>query len=1091
LSVLQIVNAKLEAEVSRRELADKARLVHRQDEQLQAALKEARRYQAEAEELRRQLNDVQEGMRLAERNTARSESENAELREQKRLVEEMLKKAQDWNDQLGDRDASEINRLSKIIKESESEILGLNKLIHELKLQLNKARDDAENCRRETSSLQQMNSNLEQEVNRHLASIETHKQTNAGLEKEITNLNEQLREIKRRWDVERASLLKEAQAEKETALAELRERMQKEFEFEREQLRATKKHASALQSEVSRLSESLVKVEQEWQIKFGEEQRIRSALAVELENTRIALSNLRASHEQELAKLHEELRTKEHHCRDIQSELERFARLLREMEVEAERLRQLCQEKDEQVRPLHAMIEKVTDELTNVRTELAQRHLLESEQLNKAAETKYHLDLLVQELAKTKHSMALKLAATVADLQHELRAELRKNARYESNMRYALEKMRKLHLDGKQVLSDKVEHLSNLAASLTEEVIELRSHDREYETIIQAVRLELTEVRQSTDQSISVLRASNQDLQGALDNATWRVRDLERELQELRDVCAIHKSENEKLHGERSRCEVELQQLRAELADKTRMLEKVTRPLESEILALNKQVHELHVALEKMTNKYQQATETLRKELDKVRKLEIEIEELRNRLGKLPEVELDLQRERARGLELQAEFERERSARMKVERDLQNRDAELLKLRVQITNQSQEIKKQGEQIARLTDELKLRTQECAESKRAFEERERSLSAEKKRMENIITAKDEELERLRRQLLESRNQINELNSEIIILRQNQGDKDLLAQYRNELKEAWAAVRALELQINHLQQEASERKSWTLSKSQRVIQRVEEAWRNRVRAEIQQKNEALRECDQLRTLLVDKETTIRRLNEKDATIRQLQADIEHGKAQINAYKVELESLRAHLDKAKAALVDSELECDRLRDELAKQAKTLKAEVRALRSAPPPPPPPPPLRDTSHLIRCRDLIRLLYGKVKALSLAQVHNVSDRVGDTCTLGFSYFEQPGKEAVITHVLTGGPAFKSKRMHKGDFILLVDGAQVAGEKMTDALKGNNTPGSKVKLTIRKGTTGKIESVELIRVLTATIADKRRLFDLFCKISLPH
>jgi hypothetical protein len=191
---------------------------------------------------------------------------------------------------------------------------------------------------------------------------------------------------------------------------------------------------------------------------------------------------------------------------------------------------------------------------------------------------------------------------------------------------------------------------------------------------------------------------------------------------------------------------------------------------------------------------------------------------------------------------------------------------------------------------------------------------------------------------------------------------------------------------------------------------------------------------------------------------------------------------------LNKANAALVDSELECERLREELAKQAKSLKAEMRALRSAPPPPPPPtPPMRDTAHLTRCREVMRLMLSKVQKLRLAQIGNVTASVSDSCTLGFSYVEQAGKETVVSHVLTGGPAFKSKWIHKGDFILLVDGAQVAGERMTEALKGNNTPGSKVKLTIRKGTTGKIESVELARVLTATIADKRRLFDLFCEI----
>ena len=47
-----------------------------------------------------------------------------------------------------------------------------------------------------------------------------------------------------------------------------------------------------------------------------------------------------------------------------------------------------------------------------------------------------------------------------------------------------------------------------------------------------------------------------------------------------------------------------------------------------------------------------------------------------------------------------------------------------------------------------------------------------------------------------------------------------------------------------------------------------------------------------------------------------------------------------------------------------------------------------------------------------------------------------------------------------------------------------ALKGNNVPGSEVTLTIKKRNTGQVEDVALTRVLTASVADKRKLFDLF-------
>ena len=237
----------------------------------------------------------------------------------------------------------------------------------------------------------------------------------------------------------------------------------------------------------------------------------------------------------------------------------------------------------------------------------------------------------------------------------------------------------------------------------------------------------------------------------------------------------------------------------------------------------------------------------------------------------------------------------------------------------------------------------------------------------------------------------------------------------------------------------------------------------------------------------------------LGDEDALIRQLRADsdshraradrnkaeLDAQKTQADRYKAELEALRKQMHQTTVSLSDSEVECDRLREELARQAKTLKAEVKALRSAPAPP--PPPMRDSSHLIRCRELLRLLHSKTHKLSLSDVRVVTRTSSDGCTLGFSYVETSSKPTIVSHVLTGGPAFKSKCVHKGDIILLVDGAEVSGEALTDSLKGNNRPGSKVRITFRKATTGKIEVVELTRTLTATIADKRRLFDLFCEI----
>ena len=227
---------------------------------------------------------------------------------------------------------------------------------------------------------------------------------------------------------------------------------------------------------------------------------------------------------------------------------------------------------------------------------------------------------------------------------------------------------------------------------------------------------------------------------------------------------------------------------------------------------------------------------------NQTRLLEIEIVELKRRFAQLPEYER----------EMQTELERERAMRLQLECDLKAKDLELERLRVQITNCQRDLKQQNEEIVRVTNELKLCNQEIIDLKRKVTDTERIAAADTEKYQGIIVAKDEEIERLKRQLKEAKSQTIELNNEIVILRNNQADKELLERYRIQLQEAWAATRALEQQINSLERESSERKQWVVSKSQRIIFRVEEAWKNCLRAEMKLKNDALRERDQVKIL-----------------------------------------------------------------------------------------------------------------------------------------------------------------------------------------------------------------------------------------------
>jgi hypothetical protein len=109
----------------------------------------------------------------------------------------------------------------------------------------------------------------------------------------------------------------------------------------------------------------------------------------------------------------------------------------------------------------------------------------------------------------------------------------------------------------------------------------------------------------------------------------------------------------------------------------------------------------------------------------------------------------------------------------------------------------------------------------------------------------------------------------------------------------------------------------------------------------------------------------------------------------------------------------------------------------------------------------------------------------------------------------VENTLIGGPAFGN--VMKGDLIVRVDGKPVVEDNILSELKGNDTPGSKVVLTVRRI---KIEAasprliipgerspfaspdfsiddddseeidIKITRMATAEIADRRKMFDHF-------
>jgi hypothetical protein len=63
----------------------------------------------------------------------------------------------------------------------------------------------------------------------------------------------------------------------------------------------------------------------------------------------------------------------------------------------------------------------------------------------------------------------------------------------------------------------------------------------------------------------------------------------------------------------------------------------------------------------------------------------------------------------------------------------------------------------------------------------------------------------------------------------------------------------------------------------------------------------------------------------------------------------------------------------------------------------------------------------------------------------------------------------------------------VDATSVNVENLHGALIGSDVPGSTVTLRVKKRISGEIRDVEVVRMESTELADKRRLFELFTDI----
>ena len=153
--------------------------------------------------------------------------------------------------------------------------------------------------------------------------------------------------------------------------------------------------------------------------------------------------------------------------------------------------------------------------------------------------------------------------------------------------------------------------------------------------------------------------------------------------------------------------------------------------------------------------------------------------------------------------------------------------------------------------------------------------------------------------------------------------------------------------------------------------------------------------------------------------------------------------------------------------------------------------------PHEGSAFLERATALVRLTQGRVAEDHLTEALKpqlAQDGVYDQSTTVGIMFEEVRinyecSVVVVDGVMFGGPAYRSKQISKGDIILAVDGMQLyTSDAILAALKGSEIPGTSVTLTIKNPGTNVVQDVIVQRQLTAEVADKRKMFDLFTSIS---
>jgi chromosome segregation ATPase len=180
-----------------------------------------------------------------------------------------------------------------------------------------------------------------------------------------------------------------------------------------------------------------------------------------------------------------------------------------------------------------------------------------------------------------------------------------------------------------------------------------------------------------------------------------------------------------------------------------------------------------------------------------------------------------------------------------------------------------------------------------------------------------------------------------------------------------------------------------------------------------------------------------------------IEELSAQLAKAKQALDAEKFGLQDLAAQLAKAKEALDAAQEESDRekklvqhLRDENVMFQKRLQDLKDVL------------AQERENLKRVVELTNMTIENVAKEHLTNHTSVISGAtqGTNTTVGLSFDDMTAK---VTGVMVGGPAFNSKKINKDDVIVKIDGQQVQGNQVLDLLRGSDQPGSVVEITLKR------------------------------------